>query len=355
MGGKDIIRNRALRIVVSAAVLLAAFYLLQRLFMPKYMSSVVEGAMIAEYYGEKKDHDVIFIGDCELYENISPLVLWEEYGINSYIRGSAQQLLWQSYYLAEETFTYETPKVLVFSVLAMKYDEPQKEAYNRMTLDGMRWSASKVASIKASMTKEERFVEYVFPLLRYHSRWSELTKEDFQYFWKRKKVTHNGYYMRVDSLPAKDVPKGRPLGDYEFGEQAWMYLEKLTDLCKKHGVKLVLVKAPSLYPYWYEEWDEQIKDYAKEHGLAYYNLLEAADEIGLDYQKDTYDGGLHLNLSGAEKLASYFGNILAKDCGLSSRRGEEALEQSWRKKRELYNGEALRQMDQQEKGSFTGK
>ena len=88
--------------------------------MPKYMDDVMEGGMVQEYYDEVKDHDVIFIGDCELYENISPAVLWEEYGINSYIRGSAQQLVWQSYYLLEETLTYEKPEVVVFNVLDRK-------------------------------------------------------------------------------------------------------------------------------------------------------------------------------------------------------------------------------------------
>ena len=44
---------------------------------------------------------------------------------------------------------------MVFNVLAIKYDEPQKEAYNRMTLDGMRWSSSKVGSIRASMMEDE--------------------------------------------------------------------------------------------------------------------------------------------------------------------------------------------------------
>ena len=191
---------------VTLVVILCLLYLLQRLLMPKYMTDVVEGAMIAEYYGEEKDHDVIFIGDCELYENISPAVLWEEYGINSYIRGSAQQLIWQSYYLMEETLTYETPDVIVFNVLSMMYNEPQKETYNRMTIDGMRWSSSKVGSIKASMTEEESFIDYVFPILRYHSRWSELTEEDFTYFWKKDTVTHNGYYMRVDVKPADINP-----------------------------------------------------------------------------------------------------------------------------------------------------
>ena len=128
-----------------------ALYFAQALLMPKYMSNVKEGALIAEYYKAPKNNDVIFIGDCEVYENISPVTLWQEYGITSYIRGSAQQLIWQSYYLLEETLRYETPKVVVFNVLSMKYNEPQNEAYNRMTLDGMKWSDSKAASIRASM------------------------------------------------------------------------------------------------------------------------------------------------------------------------------------------------------------
>ena len=103
--------------------------------MPKYVTGVVEGALIAEYYPEEKNHDVIFIGDCEVYENFSPQNLWEEYGINSFFRGTAQQLIWLSYYLLEDTLRYETPKVVVFNVLSMKYNEPQKEAYNRMTLE----------------------------------------------------------------------------------------------------------------------------------------------------------------------------------------------------------------------------
>lgn len=336
-------KRQAACVVLSVAAILAVLYFLQRLLMPKYMEGVVEGAMVSEYYGEKKNHDVIFIGDCELYENFSPMVLWEKYGINSYIRGTAQQTIWQSYYLMEETFSYEKPEVVVFNVLSMKYNEPQKEAYNRMTLDGMRWSGSKVASIRASMRREEHFLDYLFPLLRYHSRWKELTEEDFRYFWKKEPVTHNGYYMRVDVLPAENVPEGKALADYRFGDNAYYYLDRMVELCDKYNAELVLVKAPSLYPAWYDQWEEQIETYAREHGLKYYNFLEVTDEIGLDYQKDTYDGGLHLNLSGAEKLASYFGKCLSEDCSLRNRRGEEGLEQSWREKRIRYDQEIEKQ------------
>lgn len=344
-------KRTAVRVIVSVLAILLVLYLLQRLLMPKYMSGVVEGAMVAEYYDEKKDHDVVFIGDCELYENISPQILWDEYGINSYIRGTAQQLIWQSYYLMEETLTYEKPDVIVFNVLSMKYNEPQRETYNRMTIDNMKWSKSKVGSILASMTEEESFVDYVFPLLRYHSRWKELTDEDLKYFWKTEPVTHNGYYMRVDVLPAENVPEGKLLADYDFGDNAYDYLDKIVELCEENGVELILVKAPSLYPYWYEEWEVQMEDYAKEHNLKYYNFLEAIDEIGLDFNTDTYDAGLHLNRSGAEKMSVYFGKILAEDHGMKNRRGEETLEAAWDEKRERYAVEIARQEAELEKES----
>lgn len=320
-----------------------SLWFLQRLLIPKYMGQVVEGALIGEYYKENTKHDVIFIGDCEVYENISPITLWEEYGITSYIRGSAQQLIWQSYYLLEETLKYEKPEVVVFNVLAMQYNEPQKEAYNRMTLDGMRWSVSKLKSIQASMLEEEKFLDYVFPILRYHSRWSELSREDFTYLFHRDKVSHNGYYMRVDVKPAGEMPTEKKLPDYQFGAVAYSYLDKITKLCKENGIELILIKAPSIYPFWYDEWDRQMVEYAEKENLRYINFLNLFEQTGIDMETDTYDGGLHLNLSGAEKMAVYFGNILKQEYGLSDHRGEAEYEDIWQKKVDFYYQEKERQ------------
>ncbi|MCR4904264.1 MAG: SGNH/GDSL hydrolase family protein [Butyrivibrio sp.] len=336
--------GQGLKYVITLLIVIGILAFFQRLLMPKYMHGIVEGAMISEYYQEDMDHDVVFIGDCELYENISPAVLWERYGINSYIRGSAQQLIWQSYYLMEETLKYEHPDVIVFNVLSMKYDTPQSEAYNRMTLDGMKWSLSKVNDIKASMTSEEEFMEYVFPILRYHSRITQLEEDDLTYLFDKDPVTFNGYYMRCDVKPAENVPQGKPLGDYRFGDNAYYYLDKMVELCQKEGVELVLVKAPSLYPYWYDEWEVQIEDYAARHNLKYYNFLEYKDRMRLDFNTDTYDGGLHLNVYGAEKMAYYLGYILENDCHLESRRGDEKLEKLWEEKLSAYITEKKRQL-----------
>ena len=145
--------------------------------------------------------------------------------------------------------------------------------------------------------------------------------------------------MRVDAKPAENVPKGKPLGDYSFGDNAWKYLDMMRVLCEENDIKLLFIKAPSLYPYWYPEWDEQVVEYANEHGLRYINFLDHTAETGLDYNTDTYDGGLHMNLSGAEKCAEYIGEILSKDYNVPDRRGDSGLEAKWDEVRTAYNAE----------------
>ena len=330
-------KKRVLAGVLVLILVIGSLYLLQRLLVPKYQTGIVEGSMVEEYYKDESDHEVLFVGDCEVYENFSTITLWENYGITSYIRGSAQQLTWQSYYLLEDALRYETPKVVVFNVLALKYNEPQSEAYNRMSIDGMKWSSSKVNNIMASMTKEENLIDYMFPLLRYHSRWSELNSDDFEHIFSKDLVTHNGYYMRVDSKAQGEFPSPTPLADYTLGDTAMGYMQKMADLCKEKGIELVLIKAPTEFPHWYDEWDAQVVEFAEENGLDYINYIPLQDEIGLDMSVDTYDAGLHLNTSGAEKMADYFGAWLVENYDLTDYRQDEEVAAIWQEKVEFYN------------------
>ena len=341
-------KKRIIAAVLVCAFTVTALYLLQRLLVPKYQTGIVEGSMIEEYYKDDVQHEVLFVGDCEVYENFSTITLWEKYGISSYIRGSAQQLTWQSYYLLEDALRYETPKVVVFNVLALKYNEPQSEAYNRMSIDGMRWSSSKVNNIKASMTEDENFIDYVFPILRYHSRWSELTTDDFKHLFTKDLVTHNGYYMRVDVKPQGEFPEPKPLIDYTLGEKAMGYMQKMVDLCKEKDIELILIKAPTEFPHWYDEWDAQVVEFARENDVPYINYIPLQDEIGLDMSQDTYDAGLHLNTQGAEKMADYFGAYLVENYELTDYRDNEKYAKSWQEKVDFYNAMKQQQYDELE-------
>ena len=329
-------KQHILGIAAALVFVILSVWLLGKLMQPKYASGVLEGAMTAEYYNETQPHDVIFVGDCEVYENFSPVTMWEDCGITSYIRGSAQQLIWQSYYFLEETFKYESPKIVVYNVQAMKYSEPQSEAYNRMALDGMKLGTSKINAIKASMTEDEELISYLIPLLRYHSRWNELSSDDLRYMFSKKPVTVSGYLMRADVKPMTKLPTPPIPDDYTISGECFKYLNKMRMLCETNGARLILIKSPSIWPHWYDEWDRQISDYAEKYGLDYINFLPLSDEIGIDMQTDTYDGGLHLNIYGAQKLSAYFAKILSEKYNVPDRRGDAEMCAVWQEKCENY-------------------
>ena len=343
------------RIIITLCALLILSVILclcSALVMPKRTERELrEGRLSGEYYGEAGDHDVLFLGDCEIYESFIPAVLWNEYGITSYVRGTPSQLVWQSYHILEDTLRYETPKIVVYNVQALVNGENKKdEQMNRMTLDGMKWSSVKVKAIFASMTEEESFLDYLFPLLRYHSRITELTTDDFKYaFASPERVSHSGYLMQTDiaPMPDEDIAKINTVRDeedffeHELPEETMEYLEKMRLLCEEKGSKLVLVKAPtqSSRYWWYEEWDSKVREYAAENELDYYNFIPDYEEIGIGWTQDTYDEGMHLNVYGAEKYTRYFGNILASEHGLSDRRGDAELDALWGARVEIYKEE----------------
>ena len=223
----------------------------------------------------------------------------------------------------------------MFNVLAMKYNEPQSEAYNRMTIDGMKMTPAKIGAIRASMTASEHMADYIFPILRYHSRWSDLSAEDFEYMFHKDKVSHYTYIYWVDVRPVDDFPEPEKLSDYTLGDKAMEYLDRMRALCEEKGINLVLVKSPSLYPHWYDEWDEQIVEYADKYGLDYFNYEKMADEVGIDYHTDTYDAGLHLNLSGAEKLSHYFGDYLTRTYDLTDYREDPEYAEVYAEKNQV--------------------
>ncbi len=327
-------------------IFLLILFLLQGLLVPKYQTGSPEGGLTGDYYRFAGDNDVLLLGDCEVYENFSPVALWQEFGIPSAIRGSAQQTIWHSYHLLAEALEYETPKVVVFNVLAMQYDTPEstgnltrREAYDRMTLDTMAWSGHKLGAILSSGADVETLLSYLFPLLRYHDRWQELGAEDVSCWFRREPVSHNGYLMQTGIRPMTEAYPAKPLADYRFGENSWAYLDKIRLLCQEKGVTLVLIKAPVLYPVWWPEWETQIAQYAETYSLPYWNMTEHWAEMGIDWTRDTYDAGLHLNVWGAEKATAWLGRQLRDTLDLPDRRSEPELAALWTEKTERYEKE----------------
>ena len=312
---------------------------LGRLVSLKYVSEYQEGSFISDYYLEENTHDVIFLGDCEAYTSFSPMEIYKNSGITSYVRGSSQQLIGQSFYILKETLRYEKPKVVVLSVGGMRYNRQTREEYNRLAIDKMKWSMEKIEMIKYSMLENENFLSYVFPLLRYHDRITKLTSDDIKYLFKNDSVSHNGFIINTEVKQMTTLPQRKVLSDYNFSEENMDYLEKIYTLCKDNGIILILEKSPTMYPYWYSEYNQKIKDFADQHQIDYYNFLEKIDEIGLDFNYDTFDSGVHLNLSGATKFSKYFTRILQEKYHLEGHYNDSKINNDYNNKIRKYEEE----------------
>ncbi len=319
------------------AVFTLLFCLISRLCEPKYVTASREGNLISEYYREVdalREHEVVFIGDCEVYSSIVPPVLYSEFGITSFVRGSPSQSVAQSYHLLCETLKYETPRVVVVGVYAVCKSGTSAEAYNRMTLDGMRASAEKWRAVRDSLSEGESAMSYILPLLRFHTRIFELEAVDFKYLFTRPSVSHNGYLLNTATVPQKGdiAPEGEALSP--LPPENLEMLGRMAELCRESGVELVLLKPPTSswrYP-WYSQWDDELYELAARQNITYYSLN--SEECGIDMALDSFDGGMHLNAMGAEKVSAHFGALLVARHGVGGNKNDV-----WERKAEKYYNE----------------
>jgi hypothetical protein len=324
----------------------------QALLVPHDRVANPEAFLLSDYFeADVSGDEVVFLGDCEVYEAFSPVVLWQQYGITARVCGTPQQLMWHSYAILEEVLKSSSPRVVVLGVYGLIYDEPQNEAYNRMVFDHLPASRAKWQVLDDAMTQGESVASYMFPLLRYHDRWSELSWRDVTtLFEEQGPVSVRGYLMQTAVVPG-DAPSHEgalPPRDGAFGGMALDYFERIVSLCREKGIELVLIKAPTdswRYP-WHDEYEAKAVALAEQYSLPYYNFLNDTDAIGLDFSTDTYDVGLHLNVHGAEKLTAYFGKILDENYDLTDGRQDKILADAWK-------NDVARYEAQKEKGRET--
>lgn len=303
--------------------------LLNRVFIPKWtttrdnrMTQIVRG-----FYDEPENSlDIIFLGNSDVYRGISPAFLWEEYGYPSYARSTPGQKLWVSYYQLLETLEYQTPSLIVMDLDSLFEEDHSGEGNYRKSFDNMRLSAVKWQAIHDPVFEFdfETRAGYLVPFLRYHSRWNQLTEEDFTYYFTESPhFAYKGLDLSTDVVPYE--------GGYSYmddtgetaviGERALHYMNKITALCKEKNMELLLVEIPSAISWTYAK-SQAAQNYAKENGLTFLDLNLLGESFGFDWMTDSGDGGDHLNVWGAEKVTGYLGEYIHSHYDLTDRRDD---------------------------------
>ena len=288
----------------------------------------------SSYYDQPAGNtDIAFVGTSMMMNAVYPMELWHDYGYVSFNLGSGNQTLRESYYLIKEVVERDHPSLVVVDCSRIIRDDASvKVPYLHYITDNMPLlSKNRIGLIRevSSQLDEEQVHALYFPLIEYHSRWTELTKYDFD---KDEKIYSFG--AKVDNRYTYS-------GDYEhypvdkenaFNEESSAEMDRIIDYCRENDTELLLVTLPVLS---FSKYISQktytrrvnaaaaLEDFAAERQLDYLNLLEDYDDIGLDSQTDSVDGQ-HLNYTGALKLTDYLGRYIKAHYPVTDHRDESA-------------------------------
>lgn len=334
--------KQLISITIFIIIILLILILISPIFVPKwieaednYITNIVRG-----FYAEEKETlDVIFMGNSDMYRGMSPIILWDEYGIASYSYTSPGQRIWTAYYVLQDALKTQNPDIIVFNVDGIQSTNQSTESCYRKAFDNMKLSLNK---IKAIMDPVYEFslstkLSYIFPVLRFHSRVTDLTLDDFKYAYGYEKYDNKGLDMIVEIEAYEGgtsymEDKGEV---YEFPEKTKTYMDKIVQTCEDMGIELVLVEVPSADSWSYAK-SKAISEYAKEKELEFIDFNLLLDELEFDWTHDTCDAGDHLNVYGAEKVSKYMGKYLNENYQLPDRRTDSNYS-SWFESSENYH------------------
>ena len=299
--------KRIIAVTVFLAVFFTLFSLCDRILSRKETEGWwnVTAKIDGFYNSPKNEYDVMFFGSSNAYCSFNPLVIWEKTGVKSYVFATQQQPIWATYYYMKDAFKRQSPDLAVLDILMLsKNDEYYDDGVNYTFCDNMPFSIDKVRLAYASAPKGER-LGLLLRFLKYHTRWSELEKEDFEYRKGNMSDYSKGFYVltsKTDKAVHTDLEN--VTDTLPITEKNREYLEKIIKLCQDKNVRLMMVKAPSNSTEEDKYYNEAEK-IAKENGIEFVDYNMYYDEIRLDMREDFFDER-HLNIYGAEKFSGYF-------------------------------------------------
>lgn len=259
---------------------------------------------------EQDSIDVVFVGNSHQFCSISPEILYDEYGIESFMLATSAQTVPMSYYAAMEAIELQHPEVIVFEVSYCANDfRTVTEEMSHSFFDGMPRCQAREEGIR-DLIEEENQIFYYLNLGIYHTRWKELTEADYGL----EHVSDRGGVYYEDVFRNWEIPLIEETETEAMPAEMERYLDLMVQLCEENDVKLILYVAP-FNSLWGSEEElpdlyrrqrifNYISEYAKAHDLEYYNLFYEIDEMELDYATDWKDSQ-HLNCVGQAKLTRY--------------------------------------------------
>ncbi len=269
--------------------------------------------------------ETLFLGASVMQSSVSPMQMYDEYGINSYNLGTEQQPMLGSYYWLRETYDYhsETLKTVVLDASALR--STSKKSFYHKCFDNMKFSKNKIQGVYEYCDESIMdTISFLVPLLSYHNRWETLEESDFtKYGWEADTGTRGYYYIKniyANSVEFEDMIIRSPiLNENEepepLLEDSLEYFDRIVKFCQEKGLKLVVIKTATNI--WSSALHNAVQEVTDSYGLEFYdfNFEPLYSTNGFIHAFDSSSDGKHLNYFGAYKFTQWMGKFLVEECG----------------------------------------
>ena len=260
------------------------------------------GAMWESFLAEEKDTlGALFLGSSLAYCDVIPALIYEKSEIPSFVLASPVQPMPLSYFYLCEALKTQSPSLVAIEVSQLYMDSI--DVYTQVGIDYMPFGKNKLRAIFSSEADNIRG-ELLFPMEVYHSRWDELSRDDFS----RAGVDMLAGYTYLSDATGKAAANREVLDASIEEEKAkidrnYSYLDKIHSLCRERGIVLFCFLSPSADALGEAETAE-IARYLEKSGVPFvdYSHADASESLGLS-ESDWFDSS-HLNVEGAKKLTT---------------------------------------------------
>ena len=323
-------KQRIIKSVVFILILAVCWVFLQAVFSYNWDSEHVEAKYESYVSAPEGSIDVLWIGTSNTYSDICPVVMWNNSGITGFNMGTANNVSLFEYYQLQYLLKHNKPKLVVmdFSTASVEESPDKYEQFEptyRKMVETMPDLGIRLSMIRDFCSRYESLdaASFLFPLLRYHARWEELTKEDWDIF--SGDDSYKEYRKGAHFNTSVEVQKFEPDLFTRKTEAVPLYAEyyqKMYELCRDEGIDVFVTLLPSIKQR-YADY-EMAKEFAEANKLniATFTTVQSMQIVGLDAGKHFYDDE-HLNIIGQNVFSAYIGEYIAKIYGFEDHRGDE--------------------------------
>lgn len=292
------------------------------------------GSTWGHYLAEEPDSiDVLFVGSSLTYCNVIPALFWEKTGLTAYdVTGPALTVPGEYYFLREALKT-QSPSVVFIEITAALYQ--RYTGHTDTMLGYIPWGENRLLAV-LNEAEPEKIGGLLFPMLTYHSRWSELEEDDWEVFrhgYEPDLLAGYTYLGVARSIPEYTVRTDEL--DREVMARNMEYLHRIAGICLEEGIIPVFYESPAAAVMPQEEMDKVRADLAAIDGAVVVNFNDFRDEIGAALDYDYYDA-LHYNTAGAEKFSRYLGEWFMENLTVQPKADQDA--QLWQSRLEYILG-----------------